>query len=185
MRLTMDKQTAAILGLLTVAALVLAPVVSAAPINPNLSWSPNPTTVGGTTTATYGVNSVTPTGASDPDCPAGQTFTGTLTVTEPAPASGVSTVTVGSTPCGTTNLTSVYPTAFTGVASTATCGTYAAVWAGTTSALIGGVHPTFSVTDNFTIPCVPVPEFPGPAMMVAALGLVLLVGVRKVRLLKL
>ena len=180
------KKLAVISTLLALAGLAFVPAAFAMPINPNLNWSPNPvTTPGNTTTATYGVNDVTPNGTADGDCPSGDTFTGTLTVTEPAPASGVSTVSVSSTPCGTTNLHSVYPTAFTGVAATTECGVYSATWAGVTSALVGGFHPTFSVTDNFVVTgcTTTVPQFTAPVMMVAAFGLVLVAAAKKGRLL--
>jgi hypothetical protein len=165
-------------ALVAFASLALIPVAFAHPINPNLTWSPNPvTTPGATTTATYGV-------ATDSDCPSGQTFTGTLTVVEP---DGVSTakVTVAATACGTTNLNSVYPTGFTGTASTLTCGVYSATWAGTTSALVGGFHPTFSVTNNFVVTCTTTaPEFASPAILVGAIGLVAIVALRKTKFVK-
>jgi hypothetical protein len=107
--------------------------VHADPINPNLSWSPNPIAIGATTTATFGVGDTIPgtsPAQSDPDCPSGAFFTGTLTVT--TPGGEISTYTVTGVPCGTQNLTAVYPTAFTagtGAPSTSTIGKYTASWA--------------------------------------------------------
>jgi hypothetical protein len=189
MKSMQPKKLAVISTLIALVGIMFVPAVAAHPINANLSWSPNVVTTPGTsTTATYGVNDVLPSSSTpDPDCPSGDTFTGTLTVTEAAPSSGVSTVTVGTTPCGTTSLTSVYPTAFTGVASTTECGLYSAVWSGVTSATVGGVHPTFSVTDNFVVEgcsTSTVPQFTAPLMLVAAFGLVLMAAAKKGRLLK-
>ncbi len=145
----------------------------ASPITANLTWSSQTLTPGSSNTATFGVS-------VDSDCPSGQTFSGTLTVVEPDGIS-TSTVTVGATPCGTTNLTAVYPTAFTGVAGTTELGTYSATWAGTTSATIGGVHPTFKVTDNFVVASFPppVPEFPVPAIMVVGAAMLLMGLIRR------
>jgi hypothetical protein len=184
-KVRMNQLTKISLPVLAVlASMAFMPAVYAAPINSNLVWSPDPTSQGGTSTATFGVNDVTTTGASDPDCPAGDTFSGTLTVVEHDGIS-TSTVSVGATPCGTTNLTAVYPTQFTGVAGTTECGVYSATWAGTTTAVEGGIHPTFSVSDHLSVSCgVGVPEFQGPAIMVAALGLLLLATVKKVRLVR-
>lgn len=171
------KGVVGVLALLALLAAGLAPVVFANPINPVLNWSPNPVTQGSTTTATYGV-------AIDADCPTGQTFTGTLKVVEP---DGVSTATVTlgvPTPCGTSNLSAVYPTAFTGTAGTTELGTYSATWSGTTSAIVGGVHPTFNVQDNFVVvKSTGVPEFPVPAILVSAIGLVLIAAMKKGKIL--
>lgn len=161
--------------LVTVAVLALVlsyatPAVFASPISPVLNWSPNPIAKGGTTTATYGV-------ASDADCPG--TFSGTLKVVEPDGIS-TATVTVGTTSCGTVTLTSVYPTAFTGTKGTTECGTYTATWSGTTSK--PGV--TFLTEDDFVVTCIPVPEFPMPVFAIAAVGLVLLLAMRKTKLIK-
>src|SRR3984885_10246795 len=147
--------------------------VHADPINPNLSWSPNPIAIGATTTATFGVGDTIP-AQSDPDCPAGAFFTGTLTVTTPGGLT--SSVTETHIACGTQNLSAAYPGAFTpgtGAPSTSTSGTYSATWAGTTTALVGGVHPVFSTGDSFVVvPIGGVPEFGAPTMLVAAFGLV-------------
>jgi hypothetical protein len=180
------KKLAVISALLTLVGVAFVPAAFAMPINANLTWAPSPVTTPGTsTTATFGVNDVTPSGGPDSDCPAGDTFTGTLTVVEPAPASGSASVSIGTTPCGTTTLSAVYPTGFTGVASTTECGTYTATWSGVTSALVGGIHPTFIVTDNFVVTgCTTVPQFTLPAMMVAAMGLLLVAVAKKGRLLK-
>ena len=166
--------------------------VHADPINPNLSWAPNPINVGATTTATFGVGDTIPGTSppqSDPDCPAGAFFSGVLTVTTPGGLT--STYTVTSVPCGTQNLSAAYPAAFTagsGAPSTISIGTYTANWAGTSTALVGGVHPTFSVTDNFfttqQTPPPTVPEFGAPAMLVAAIGLVVVAAMKKGNLLK-
>jgi len=174
----------ALVPVLLLASMAFMPAVYAAPIRANLVWLPDPTSQGGTSTATFGVNDVTTTGAPDPDCPAGDTFDGTLTVVEP---DGVSTssYSLTSVPCGSINLTAVYPTAFTGTAGTSQCGIYMATWAGVSSAIEGGVHPTFRVSDHLAVSCaVPVPEFQGPGIMIAALGLLLLATVNKVRLVK-
>jgi len=165
------------------------PLVAADPISPNLNWTNTSITAGSTNTATFGVANQLPTGGNDPDCPPGATFSGTLTVTTPGGLT--STYSVTNVPCGTQTLSAVYPTAFTagtGAPSTTTVGTYTGVWAGTTSALIGGVHPTFSVTDNFAthalLPPPTVPEFGAPAMLVAAIGLVVVAAMKKANLLK-
>jgi hypothetical protein len=183
------KKLAVISTLLALAGLAFMPAVFAMPINPNLSWSPNPTASGSTTTATFGVNDVTPTTPPTPDgdCPSGDTFTGTLTVTEPAPALGVATYAVAATPCGDVTLSAVYPTAFTGVAATTECGVYTATWSGVTSATVATFHPAFSLTDDFIVNCstTGVPQFTAPLMLVAAFGLVLVAAAKKGRLLKL
>jgi hypothetical protein len=162
--------------------------VSANPINPNLSWAPNPIAIGATTTATFGVGDTVPGGASDPDCPAGAFFSGTLTVTTPGGLT--STVTETSIACGTQNLSAVYPTAFTagsGAPSTSTSGTYSAEWAGTTTATVGGAHPIFDTKDNFVVsPAInhSAPEFGAPAMLVAAIGLVAVALMKKANIVK-
>jgi hypothetical protein len=155
----------------------------AAPINANLSWNPGQIQIGQTTTATFGV-------AADSDCPAGATFSGTLTVTTPNGLT--STFTVNNVACGTTTLTAVYPTDFTpgtGAPSTDRIFQFNATWTGTTTALVGGLHPTFSVTDHFDVylccpPPIPTPEFGAPAILAAAVGLVLLAAMKKGKLLK-
>ena len=182
------KKVAPILALVTVGLLAMMPFVAADPISPNLTWSSSSIPQGSTTTATFGVAQyLTGTTNPDPDCPPGQTFTGTLTVTTPGGLT--STVTETAVPCGTQNLSAVYPTGFTagtGVPSTSTTGTYSATWAGTTSATVGGYHPIFSVTDNFIVTAFPpppgVPQFTAPVMMVAAFGLVLVAAAKKGRL---
>jgi hypothetical protein len=165
--------------------------VNAHPINPNLSWAPNPIAIGGTTGATFGVGDTIPgisPAQSDPDCPAGAFFTGTLTVTTPGGLT--SSITETSIPCGTQNLSAAYPAAFTpgtGSPSTSTSGTYSATWAGTTTALVGGVHPIFSTSDNFVVSPATIngaPEFGAPAMLVAAIGLVAVALVKKANLVK-
>src|SRR5580692_10217561 len=146
MKLAEGNVTNASALLLSIAALVLLATpalisVRANPINANLNWSPGSFAAGGTTTATFGVADMLVGGGSDPDCPAGAFFSGTLTVTTPGGLT--STVTETNVPCGTQTLSAVYPTSFTagsGAPSTATTGTYTGVWAGTTTALIGGVH---------------------------------------------
>jgi hypothetical protein len=183
------RKSAPALALLSLGLLVMLPLVAADPIAPNLNWTSTSITAGSTNTATFGVADTLPGGASDPDCPAGAFFSGTLTVTTPGGLT--STYTVTNVPCGTQTLSAVYPTAFTagsGAPSTATTGTYTGVWAGTTTALIGGVHPTFSVSDNFVtqalLPPPTVPQFGAPAMLVAAFGLVLVAAIKKANLIK-
>jgi len=163
--------------------------VHADPIQANLNWSPGSITAGGSTTATFGVADTLPSGGSDPDCPSGAFFSGTITVT--TPGGQTSTYSVTNIACGTQNLSAVYPTAFTpgsGAPNTNTAGTYTAVWAGTTTALVGGVHPSFNVQDNFVAQQLPppptVPEFGAPAMLVAAIGLVAVAAMKKANLLK-
>ena len=181
--------------LLTFAALLLLATpallaVRADPINPNLSWAPNPINVGATTTATFGVGDTIPgtsPAVSDPDCPSGDFFTGTLTVTTPGGLT--SSVTETNIPCGTQNLSAVYPTAFTpgsGAPSTGTAGTYTAEWKGTTTALVGGIHPAFDTIDSFVVQSTShgAPEFGAPAMLVAAIGLVAVALVKKANLIK-
>ena len=171
------KRPVSMLALLAISALTLAPFVAASPITANLNWSSQSIPAGSTNTATYGV-------AIDADCPVGQTFSGTLTVVEP---DGISTATVvvGATPCGTTNLTSVYPTTFTGTAGTTQLGTYTATWQGTTSIVTSGIHPQFFLQNNFTVRAFrPVPEFSTPALLIAAIGLALLTVMKKGKVLK-
>ena len=165
--------------------------VHADPINPNLSWSPNPIAIGATTTATFGVGDTIPgtsPAQSDPDCPAGAFFTGTLTVTTPGGLT--SSVTETHIACGTQNLSAAYPGAFTpgtGAPSTGTSGTYTAEWKGTTTALVGGVHPAFDTIDNFVVSPATMhgaPEFGAPAMLVAAIGLVAVALVKKANIVK-
>ena len=173
------KRMITLMSLLAVSALALAPFASAAPINATLNWGLQTIVSGSTNTGTYGV-------AVDFDCPAGQTFSGTLTVVEP---DGVSTATVivGSTACGTIGLTSVYPTDFTGTKGTTQIGTYTATFAGTASTDIFGIHPQFKVVDNFVVKefgATNVPEFSAPAMIVAVVGLALLTVMKKGKILK-
>jgi hypothetical protein len=181
------KKAVPLLALVSVGLLAFMPIVAADPINPNLVWSATNVSQNGTTTATFGVANQLPAGGNDPDCPPGDTFTGTLTVTTPGGLT--STVTETAVPCGTQNLSAVYPTAFTagtGPASTGTLGAYSASWAGTTSATVGGFHPLFNVTDNFIVvafsPPTQVPQFGAPLMLVAAFGLVLVAAAKKGRL---
>jgi hypothetical protein len=183
------RKSAPLLALLSLGLLVALPFVAGDPINANLNWTSISITAGGTNTATFGVADMLVGGGSDIDCPAGAFFSGTLTVTTPGGLT--STVTETSIACGTQNLSAVYPTAFTagsGAPSTTTAGTYTANWAGTSTALVGGVHPSFSVTDNFVAqsltPPPTVPEFGAPAMLVAAIGLVLVAAMKKANLLK-
>jgi hypothetical protein len=185
------KKLAVISTLVAFVGMMFAPVAFAMPITPNLAWSPGTVVAGSTTTAIFGVadkillpNSTT---INDPDCPPGQTFTGTITVTEPDNTS-ISTTSVTVVACGTTNLSAIYPTAFTGTKGTTELGTYTAVWKGTTTATVGGKHPTFNVIDNFVV--VPpvthgAPEFAAPAMFVAAFGLVVVALIKKGNLLHL
>lgn len=167
-----------LLALFSLAAMSV-PFVAAHPINPSLVWNPINVSQGSTTTATATVS-------IDSDCPSGQTFSGTITVTEPDTVS-VATYSVGPTPCGTI-VTAVYPTDFTGTAGTSELGTYTTSWAGTSSVVVDGIHPTFDVTTGFIVvsfqPPPTVPQFGLPAMAVAAMGLLLVAAVRKGRLFK-
>jgi hypothetical protein len=183
------RKSAPILALLSLGLLVALPLVAADPINANLNWASTSIAAGSPNTATFGVASTLVGGGSDIDCPTGQFFSGVLTVT--TPGGKTSTFTVTNVPCGTQNLTAVYPTAFTpgsGAPSTASVGTYTANWAGVSTALIGGVHPSFNVTDNFVanaqLPPPTVPEFGAPAMLVAAIGLVVVAAMKKGNLLQ-
>jgi hypothetical protein len=156
----------------------------------DLSWNPTQIQIGQTTTATFGVPDALQGGVPNPDCPAGATFSGILTVT--MPHGNTSTFTVSDVPCGTTDLTAVYPTDFTpgtGAPSTDQIFRYNATCAGTTTTLVGGTHPTFSVTDEFEVylccpPPMGAPEFGAPAVMVAAIGLVLVAFIKKSKMLK-
>ena len=164
--------------------------VHADPINPNLSWSPDLINdpLHQTTTATFGVGDTIPGSsppASDPDCPSGDFFSGTLTVT--TPLGKTSTYTVSNVACGTQNLSAVYPTDFTpgtGAPNTIVYGGYTAEWKGTTTALVGGVHPAFDTIDSFIVFGLEVPQFGAPAMLVAAIGLVAVALVKKADLIK-
>ena len=181
------RKSAPLLALLSLGLLVALPLVAADPINANLNWTNTIIPQTGTNTATFGVADMLVGGGSDIDCPAGAFFSGTLTVTTPGGLT--STYSVTNVPCGTQNLTAAYPAAFTagsGAPSTASAGTYTANWAGTSTALVGGVHPSFSVTDNFVAQGFPppVPEFGAPAMLVAAIGLVVVAAMKKGNLLK-
>jgi len=160
----------------------------AAPMGASLSWNPDKTQIGTTTIATFGVADTLPGGSSNPACPAGATFSGTITVT--TPNGRTSTLTVNDIPCGSTALNAVYPTDFTpgtGVPNTGQILVYSATWAGTTSALVGGMHPTFSVTDTFEVylccpPPIPTPQFGAPAILIAAVALVLVAAMKKGKL---
>src|SRR6204780_825626 len=184
-------KTAPILALVSLGLLAMLPFAAAHPIQANLSWSSSASGIitGGTNTASFGVADTLPGGnQTDIDCPAGAFFSGTLTVTTPGGLT--STYSVTNVPCGTQNLSAVYPTAFTagtGAPSTTTAGTYTGTWAGTTTALVGGLHPSFSVTDNFVAngqsPPPTGPEFGAPSMLVAAIGLVVVAAMKKGNLL--
>jgi hypothetical protein len=183
------RKSAPLLALLSLGLLMALPFAAAHPINANLNWTSTSIPAGSTNTATFGVADMLVGGGSDIDCPAGAFFSGVLTVTTPGGLT--STYTVTSVPCGTQNLSAAYPAAFTagsGAPSTISIGTYTANWAGTSTALVGGVHPTFSVTDNFfttqQTPPPTVPEFGAPAMLVAAIGLVVVAAMKKGNLLK-
>ena len=172
------KTLSPILAVLTVALLGLAPTVAAHPITPSLSWNLSHIPLLGSTVATASV-------AIDTDCPSGQTFSGTITVTEPDGVS-VGTFSVGPTPCGS-SVTATYPTDFSGTASTSENGAYTATFAGTTSQLVGGQYPKFSLTDSFiagTFPPPPtVPQFSAPALLVVAASLMLVAVAKKGKLL--
>jgi hypothetical protein len=174
------RKVVSVLALFAVSALALAPFAAAHPINAGLNWGLQTIVSGSTNTGTYGVG-------VDFDCPVGETFSGTLTVVEPDGIS-TATVTVGPTACGTTSLTSVYPTDFTGTAGTTQIGTYTATFAGSASTDIFGIHPEFKLVDNFVVKefgATNVPEFSAPAMIVAVAGLVLLAATKRARQLKL
>ena len=179
------------LALVSLGLLAMLPFVTAHPINASLSWSSTASGIitGGTNTASFGIADTLPGGnTTDIDCPAGAFFSGTLTVT--TPSGQTSTYSVTQVPCGTQNLSATYPTAFTagtGAPSTNTAGAYTGTWAGSTTALVGGLHPSFSVTDNFIAngqsPPPSVPEFAAPAILVAAIGLVVVAAMKKGNLL--
>ena len=178
MLMKVDKAGYTLFALAAAAILTFAPLVGASPISPSLSWSPLGVGSGSTTVATASVG-------IDSDCPSGQTYSGTITVTEPDGVS-VATYTVPSTPCGTA-VTATYPTGFTGTAGTTELGAYTATWAGTTSMVVGGMHPVFNVGDAFTVLAFPppgVPQFSAPMIMVAAMGLVLLAMMKRGKLLE-
>jgi hypothetical protein len=164
-------------GIDFVAPVITPPTTST--IAPRLLWTPPlvyPGSPEQTTNATYGVE-------PNSECPFGDFFSGTLTVTEPDGTS-VSSVTQTDIPCGTVDLTTVYPSGFTGTAGTSECGPYAAVWAGSTTAVVGGVHPTFSMNLSFSGFCRAIPEFGVPAVLVAAIGLVVVAVMKRGNLLK-
>jgi hypothetical protein len=153
---------------------------TASTIAPRLYWVTQPIVYPGlpqqTITAGYGVLATN-------ECPFGDFFSGTLTVTEPDGTS-VSSVTQTDIPCGNIDLTTVYPTGFTGTAGTSECGPYTAVWAGSTTAVVDGVHPAFSLNLDFSGYCTPVPEFGAPAILVAAMGLVAVAMMKRAKVLK-
>ena len=173
------RKMVTILSMLAVSALALAPFAAASPINATLNWGLQTIVSGSTNTGTYGVG-------VDFDCPLGETFSGTLTIVEPDGIS-TSTVTVGPTACGTTGLTSVYPTDFTGTKGTTQVGAYTATFAGIASTDILGIHPEFKLVDNFVVKefgHANVPEFSAPAIIVAVVGLALLTVMKKGRSMK-
>jgi hypothetical protein len=184
-------KAASLLALLSLGLLAMLPFVGAHPISPNLNWGSTGSGIptGGTVTANFGVADVLPgTTTPDVDCPAGAFFSGTLTVTTPGGLP--STFTVNNVPCGTQDLHAIYPTQFTALShapANSTTGTYTADWAGSTTALVGGVHPSFSISDNFVAvslsPPPTVPEFGAPAILVAAIGLVVVAAMKKGNLL--
>ena len=186
-----STKIAPILALVSLGLLAMLPFAAAHPIQANLNWSSSASGIitGGTNTASFGVADTLPGGnQTDIDCPSGAFFSGTLTVMTPGGLT--STYSVTNVPCGTQNLSATYPSAFTagtGAPSTVTAGTYTGTWAGTTTALVGGLHPSFSVTDNFVAngqsPPPTVPEFGAPAMLVAAIGLVVVAAMKKGNLL--
>ncbi|MDA4113253.1 MAG: hypothetical protein OK474_04320 [Thaumarchaeota archaeon] len=165
--------------------------MAAHPIDANLNWSSPGSGIatGAADTASFGVAQYL-VGTSNPDldCPPGAFFSGTLTVT--TPGGQTSTYSVTHVACGTQNLSAVYPTAFTagtGAANTNATGTYTGTWAGSSTALVGGVHPAFSVVSFFVVngqsPPSSVPEFAAPAILMAAIGLVVVAAMKKGNLL--
>jgi hypothetical protein len=175
------KRVLPLLALLLVASFTLTPMVTATPppYDSVLGWSHGDGIVQGSTiTATFGF------GVSG-YCLTGYTFSGNLTVTEPDGVS-VATVSVKDVPCGTTDLTAVYPTGFTGTAGTSELGTYTAVWRSDTSQFTSHI-PIIAISQNFTVALTTnyVPEFGAPAILVAAMGLVLLALMKKTKMLKL
>jgi hypothetical protein len=173
-----NKTAYTLFALLAAAILSLTPIVGAHPITPSLNWSLQSVPQGLSTTATANV-------LIDADCSSGQTYSGTITVTEPDGVS-VATYSVPATACGT-SVTATYPSGFTGTAGTTELGTYAASWAGSSSVTVGGFHPTFEVTDNFTVVSFSpptVPEFSAPVIAVAAMGLVVLAMMKRGKLIK-
>jgi hypothetical protein len=82
-------------------------------------------------------------------------------------------------------VTVVYPTGFTGTAGTSELGTYTTSFAGSSSVVTNGIHPTFSLTTGFIVVAFsppPVPQFGLPAITVAAMGMVMLALAKKGRL---
>ena len=171
------KRLVPYVAIFAVALLGSAPAVWANPISPSLSWTAQQIPLGSSTMATVSV-------LIDTDCPSGQTYSGTITVTEPDGVS-VATYSVPATPCGS-SVTATYPGSFTGTAGTSENGAYTGVWAGSTSTLTGGQHPIFSVSDNFVVGQFPppVPQFSTPVIAVSALGLVLVALAKRGRALK-
>src|SRR5580693_9278332 len=108
-----NTKIAPILALVSLGLLAMLPFAAAHPIQANLNWSSSASGIitGGTNTASFGVADMLVGGGSDIDCPAGAYFSGTLTVT--TPLGQTSTYSVTNVPCGTQNLSAVYPTAFT------------------------------------------------------------------------
>src|ERR1700730_14095774 len=105
-----SKTAYTLFAFIAAAILSLTPMVAAAhPITPSLSWSVLSVPQGLSTTGTANV-------AIDSDCPSGQTYSGTITVTQPDGVS-VATFSVPATACGTP-VTVSYPSDFTGTAGT-------------------------------------------------------------------
>jgi hypothetical protein len=91
-------------------------------------------------------------------------------------------------PCTTSvaNATATYPTGFTGAAGTSELGTYTSHFDGFISLSTSSV-PFFSAVEFFTVALTTnyVPEFGAPAILAAAMGLVLLALMKKTKMLKL
>src|SRR5271170_8314242 len=105
------RKTAPLLALVSIGLLAMFPFVAVHAITPSLTWANPVIPQTGTNTATFGLADTLPAGGPDADCPPGAFFSGTLTVTTPGGLT--STFTVTNVPCGTVNLTAVYPTDFT------------------------------------------------------------------------
>ena len=180
---TTTKRVAPILGLLAVVSLALMPLAAASPLTATLTWTPNPNPTPGS--AEIGTVNV----QQDSDCPSGQTYSGTLTVTPPG-GSPVSTATIPATPCGTAVTGLTYggtDTDFSPEGSTLVCGTYVGEWAGATTAVVAGSHPSFDLKVNFSVTGCKVttaPEFGASAVLVAAMALVAMAVMTRSKLLK-
>jgi hypothetical protein len=177
----MRLRIAQLLVLCMIGGLAIVPVVSASPTGAYLNWNAQTILVGGSTTAMFGMS-------IGPECPVGQTWTGSVTVTMPDRTTIAEIYGPGPIPCGLTVYVP-YPSGFTGpdtfgTAATNELGTYTAVFAGMGN---NGAN-SFSIAANFTVvrtlpPPLPVPEFGAPTFLVAAVGLVLVAVIKRSKIL--